>query len=144
MLRFPAIINCRQMLEYRKSIRACEALMTPRSAPAPAPSRRIAATASPAAKAQSSGFERFNAMRKSQALRKSLSKSSVESTESTTDSSVADASKVDAAEMERRACLEDELVVDQQLDKYEAEGIIDEAHPEWAYFKLDLVRYWQV
>lgn len=104
------------------------------SLPAPAPSHRIGVTvASHAASAQSSGYARFNA------LRKSLSKSSVESTESTVETS-----EVDAAEMERRACLEDEVIADQQLDKYEAEGIIDEAHPEWAYFKLDLVRYWQV
>lgn len=56
----------------------------------------------------------------------------------------ADASEADAASIERQAHVEDETIVGRQLDRYEDEGIIDQDHPEWAYFKLDLLRYWQV
>lgn len=51
--------------------------------------------------------------------------------------------EADAAEIERRARVEDDVLVDRQLDKYVDEGILDPDHPEWAYFKLDLLRYWQ-
>ena len=45
-------------------------------------------------------------------------------------------------EAERLAVVEDEKIVDGELQRYEADGIIDDDHPESDDF--DILRYWQV
>jgi hypothetical protein len=46
------------------------------------------------------------------------------------------------AEAECRAVIEDEHIVDGELARYEADGIMDESSPEFE--DLDLLRYWEV
>lgn len=121
-----------QMLERRRAMRAPGASAS--SCSAPALSRSVAATpSSKAARAQQSGLERFHSLRKS--IRKSSSGSSIGSMEAVAETHA----EVDPAEIERQAHLEDEEIVDRQLSKYVDEGILNVDHPEWAYFKLDLV-----
>lgn len=121
-----------QMIRFQKDLRLSR--RASRLSSAPTPSRRVVITSSRAVEAQQSGLDRFNS------LRKSSSRSSVDSSDTSTEASEV----TDDAETERRACLEDETIVDRQLNKYEDEGIVDHEHPEWSYFKLDLIKYWSV
>ena len=101
-------------------------------------SRRIvrAPSASHAALSQASGYARFNQ------LARSLSAPTLpSSSESSTQEDTADQVR-DPKEQERRAVEEDRKVVEAAILAYEAEGILDENHPESKDF--DLLRYWQV
>lgn len=99
-------------------------------------SRRIvrAPSASHAALSQASGYARFNQ------LALSLSAPTLPSSSSTQEDT-ADQVR-DPEEQERRAVEEDRKVVEAAILAYEAEGILDENHPESKDF--DLLRYWQV
>lgn len=120
------------MMEYRKDSRSKQ------QAPAPAvpttASRRVVQppSASQAARSQTSGLARFHA------LSKSLSGSDFDAPAAP----AAELSESEKAEAERLAKIEDRRLVDEEIDQYEAEGIMDETNPEFA--DLDLLRYWQV
>ncbi|KAJ7625217.1 hypothetical protein B0H17DRAFT_1218798 [Mycena rosella] len=119
------------MLEYRKDKRSCT---TDSPAIPETVSRRAVQppSYSHSARSQAAGLARLNA------LSKSLSASSFDSPPPTTASEPSEAEK---AEAERRAVLEDGRLVDEELQRYEAEGIMDEDNPEFADFGL--LRYWQ-
>ncbi|KAJ7704561.1 hypothetical protein B0H17DRAFT_1126873 [Mycena rosella] len=121
------------MLEYRKEHRS----QTSRpSVQLPATTTRRAVnplSASRAARAQSSGFACLNA------LAKSLSGFDLDSAR---DSPPADElTEQEKAEAEHRAVAEDERIVDEELEKYEGQGVVDESNPEFE--DLDLLRYWE-
>ncbi|KAJ6531504.1 hypothetical protein DFH09DRAFT_1093179 [Mycena vulgaris] len=121
------------MLEYRKEHRL-QSSHPSVQLPATATRRAVnPPSASRAARAQSKGFAHFNA------LAKSLSGSDLEPAR---DSPPAvELTEQEKAEAERRAVAEDERIVDEELGKYEGEGVIDESSPE--FDDLDLLRYWE-
>jgi hypothetical protein len=120
------------MLEYRKDLRSKEQRHAP-AIPTTA-SRRVVQppSASHAARSQASGLVRFHA------LSKSLSGSDFD----TPTAPATEMFESEKAEAERLAELEDRRLVDEEIDQYEAEGVMDETNPEFA--DLDLLRYWQV
>ncbi|KAJ6555689.1 hypothetical protein DFH09DRAFT_1084855 [Mycena vulgaris] len=121
------------MLEYRKEHRL-QSSHPSVQLPATATRRAVnPLSASHAARAQSKGFARFNA------LAKSLSGSDLELAR---DSPPAvELTEQEKAEAERRTVAEDERIVDKELGKYEGEGVIDESSPE--FDDLDLLRCWE-
>jgi hypothetical protein len=92
-------------------------------------------SASHAAQAQASGFARLNS------LARSLS-ASAPPTPTIDTPEVPEITEAEKEDAERRACVEDEQIVDAELGRYEADGIVDEEHPDGQDF--DLLRFWQV
>ncbi|KAJ6599791.1 hypothetical protein DFH09DRAFT_1070504 [Mycena vulgaris] len=122
------------MLEYRKEDRSHN---SPPSVQLPPTATRRAVnppSASRAARAQSTGFARLNA------LAKSLSGSDLDSASDS--SPPKELTEQEKGEAECRAVAEDERIVDEELGQYEAEQIIDESSPEFE--DLDLLRYWEI
>ncbi|KAJ6572662.1 hypothetical protein B0H10DRAFT_2237405 [Mycena sp. CBHHK59/15] len=122
-----------KMLEYRKEDRSHKG---PPSVQIPPTATRHAVnlpSASRAARAQTTGFARLNA------LAKSLSGSDLDP--ASDPSPMRELTEQEKAEAERRAVAEDERIVDEELGQYEAELIIDESSPQFE--DLDLLRYWE-
>ncbi|KAF7330238.1 putative AC transposase [Mycena venus] len=122
------------MLEYRKEHRSQGSSPVPIQVPTTATRRPVnAPSASHGARAHTSGFARLNA------LSKKLSGSDLDTPANAT--SASHSTEQERAEAERRAVAEDERIVDEELNLWEAEGRLDESDPEFADF--DLLRHWE-
>ncbi|KAJ7192102.1 hypothetical protein GGX14DRAFT_578409 [Mycena pura] len=105
----------------------------PTVTPSTATRRPVQPPASQAARAQKSGFARLHT------LAKELSGSDL--IMPTTHAPAQDElSEQEKEEAEHRAVMEDERIVDAEIERYQAAGILDKSSPEFENF--DLVRYW--
>ncbi|KAJ7667875.1 ribonuclease H-like domain-containing protein [Mycena polygramma] len=120
------------MLEHRKAMRAHSVSQNHAPAIPATASRRVVQppTTSYSARAQTSGLARFHT------LSKSLSGSSSDFDSPAASVASAELTEAEKAEAERLAVLEDQHLVDEEMDRYEAEGVMDERHPEFENFDL--------
>ncbi|KAJ7745932.1 hypothetical protein DFH07DRAFT_977093 [Mycena maculata] len=122
------------MLEYRKEDRSRESGQTPIPIRATAGRRTVMApSASQSARALTSGLAQVRA------LAKSLSNLDIPA--ETPAAVPKGQTEEEKAEAEHRAVAEDERLVDEELARYEAKGLLTESHSELADFEL--LRFWE-
>ncbi|CAA7271021.1 unnamed protein product [Cyclocybe aegerita] len=100
-------------------------------------SRRLVSlpTASDAARAQASGFERLDE------LARTLSASSIPAASTSGTNGSSSAANEDEATIWQHEDLEDQRIVEAAIRAYEQEGVISKGHPKMKDF--DLLRFWQ-
>jgi hypothetical protein len=126
------------MLEYQKDL--CTRISTPTSntiTPIPTRHAFVAPSTSRAASAQASGHARLNSLARSlSASSLPLSPPPLMPLETRTPTAA------EKEEAEWCTVIKDERIIDQELSSYEADGVIDENHPEFDDFGI--LHYWQV